>query len=73
MKLTKLELESLRMALEYAICDYEENLRWHIGNRELYEDYTSVDRAINEAEIKSARRHLNAVRRVQDKLLVEIS
>jgi hypothetical protein len=60
------------MALEYAICDYEENLRWYIGNRELYKDDTSINRAINEAEIKSARRHLNAVQRVQDKLLSKI-
>ncbi len=73
MKLTKLEQESLRMALEYAICDYEENLRWHIGNRELYKDDTSINRAVNEAEIKSARKHLKAVERVQDKLLSEIS
>lgn len=73
MKLTKLEQDSLRVALEYAICDYESNLNWYIENRELYKHDTSINRAVNEAEIKRARREVKGMQRVQDKLLSEIS
>jgi len=74
MKLTKLELESLRMALEYSICDYESNLQFFIDNRELYntDDDTEVNKSVNETDIKIARRELKGMQRVQQKLLQEI-
>ena len=73
MKLTKLELESLRMALEYSICDYESNLQFFIDNRELYNtDDTEVNKSVNETDIKIARRELKGMQRAQDKLLREM-
>ena len=72
MKLTKLEQESLRMALEYAICDYETNLQFLIDNRKFYGCEDSVNKSFNESDIKNARREVKGMQRAQDKLLQEI-
>ena len=73
MKLTKLEQDALRMALEYAICDYETNLQFFIDNRQFYKhDDTYVEKTANESDIKIARSELRGMQRVQDKLLREI-
>lgn len=57
MKLTKLEKECLREALEYAICDYEENL------------YTQIEYDFEKSSIKQQRQVLKGLQRVQAKLL----
>lgn len=57
MKLTTLEKECLREALEYAICDYEENL-----NRQIELDFSK-------SSIKEQRQVLKGMQRVQVKLL----
>ena len=74
MKLTKLEQESLRTALEYAICDYETNLQFFIDNRQYYKfaDETYVEKTINESDIKIARSELKGMQRAQNKLLREM-
>ncbi len=72
MKLTKLEQESLRMALEYAICDYETNLHFFIDNRKFYGCEDSVNKSLNESDIKIARSELKGMQRAQDKLLREM-
>lgn len=60
MKLTKLEKESLREALEYAICDYEENLN------------SQIEYDFEKSSIKQQRQVLKGLQRVQQKLLQEI-
>jgi hypothetical protein len=60
MKLTKLEKESLREALEYAICDYEENLN------------SQIEHDFEKSSIKQQRQVLKGLQRVQQKLLQEI-
>ena len=73
MKLTKLEQDALRMALEYAICDYQTNLQFFIDNRKFYKyDDTYVEKTANESDIKIARSELKGMQRVQDKLIREI-
>ena len=57
MKLTKLEKESLREALEYAICDYEENLN------------SQIEYDFEKSSIKQQRQVLKGLQRVQQKLL----
>ena len=57
MKLTTLEKECLREALEYAICDFEENL-----NRQIELDF-------EKSSIKEQRQVLKGMQRVQVKLL----
>jgi len=57
--LTKLEKECLRVALEYSICDYEENLKSIVS-------YGSS--LVNAEEIKRQRQLVNGMQRVQTKL-----
>ena len=59
MNLTKLEKECLRVALEYSICDYEENLKSIVS-------YGSS--LVNAEEIKRQRQLVNGMQRVQTKL-----
>ena len=59
MNLTKLEKECLRVALEYSICDYEENLKSIVS-------YGSP--LVNAEEIKRQRQLVNGMQRVQTKL-----
>jgi len=72
MKLTQLEQKSLKMALEYAICDYETNLQFFIDNRQLYGCENSVNKSLNESDIKNARSELRGMQRAQDKLFREM-
>lgn len=57
MKLTPLEKKCLKEALIYAICDYEENLKYQIDN------------GFEPSEIKEQRQLLKGMERVQAKLL----
>jgi len=59
MKLTPLETKCLREALIYAICDYEENLRYKIDN-----DF-------EKSEIKEQRQFLKGMERVHLKLEIQ--
>ncbi len=59
MKLTPLETKCLREALIYAICDYEENLRYKIDN-----DF-------EKSEIKEQRQLLKGMERVHLKLEIQ--
>ena len=61
MKLTTLEKECLMVALEYATCDYEENL-----NRQIELDF-------EKSSIKEQRQVLKGMQRVQAKLLKEVT
>ena len=73
MKLTTLEQQSLQMALEYAICDYETNLQFLIDQRQYYkEEDTNVYKPCNEENIRVARQGLKGMQRASDKLLQEI-
>jgi len=57
MKLTPLETKCLKEALIYAICDYEENLRYQIDNN------------FDKSEIKAQRQLLKGMDRVHTKLV----
>lgn len=59
MKLTPLETKCLREALIYAICDYEENLRYQ------------VDNDFDKSEIKQQRQLLKGMERVHLKLEIQ--
>ena len=72
MNLTTLEQDSLHIALEYSICDYQENLQSLIDNRELYGKDTYVTKPTNEKDIKIARQELKGMQRTLNKLLQEI-
>lgn len=61
MQLTKLEKKCLREALEYAICDYEENLMHQI------------EHDFEKSSIKEQRQVLKGMQRVQAKLLKEVA
>ena len=60
MNLTTLEKECLKEALEYAICDYEENL-----NRQ-------IELNFEKSSIKEQRQVLKGMQRTLNKLLQEI-
>ena len=73
MKLTQLEQQSLQMALEYAICDYETNLQFLIDQRQYYkEEDTYVSKPCNEEDIRVARQEVKGMQRAFDKLVQEI-
>ncbi len=61
MQLTPLEKECLREALEYSICDYEENL------------IAQIEYDFEPSSIKQQRKILNGLQRIQSKLLQEIA
>jgi hypothetical protein len=61
MQLTKLEKKCLREALEYAICDYEENLI-HL-----------IEYDFEKSTIEEQRQVLKSWQRVQAKLLKEVA
>jgi hypothetical protein len=61
MQLTKLEKKCLREALEYAICDYEENLN------------SQIEYDFEKSSIKQQRQVLKGLQRVQAKLLKEVA
>ena len=61
MQLTPLEKECLREALEYSICDYEENLN------------TQIEYEFEPSSIKQQRKVLKGLQRIQLKLLQEIA
>jgi hypothetical protein len=61
MQLTPLEKECLREALEYSICDYEENLN------------TQIEYEFEPSSIKQQRKVLKGLQRIQSKLLQEIA
>jgi|TARA_B110000211_G_C13927365_1_gene485590 hypothetical protein len=61
MQLTKLEKKCLGEALEYAICDYEENL------------IHQIEYDFEKSSIKEQRQVLKGMQRVQAKLLKEVA
>ena len=61
MQLTKLEKKCLKEALEYAICDYEENLN------------SQIEYDFEKSSIKQQRQVLKGLQRVQAKLLKEVA
>ena len=61
MQLTPLEKECLREALEYSICDYEENLN------------TQIEYEFEPSSIKQQRKVLKGLQRIKSKLLQEIA
>ena len=56
MKLTILEKQCLKVAIEYSISDYETQLRFLIEN------------CVNKEEIKEQRKLLKGMQRIQNKL-----
>ena len=62
MKLTKLEKNCLRVALEYSISDYETNLEEMV----LYYGFNAED-------IKEQRQLVKGMQRIQAKLLKEVA
>lgn len=62
MKLTKLEKNCLRVALEYSISDYETNLEEMV----LYYGFNAED-------IKEQRQLVRGMQRIQTKLLKEVA
>jgi len=60
MKLTKLEMACLEIALEYSTCDYEECLK------------SMIENDFSKSEIKEQRQVLKGMKRVQEKLWKEI-
>ncbi len=58
MNLTPLETKCLEEALVYAICDYEENLKYQIDN------------GFDPSEIKAQRQLLRGMERAHSKLVI---
>ena len=56
MKLTKLEMKCLKIALEYATCDYEECLK------------SMIENDFEKSEIREQRQVLKGMKRIQEKL-----